>query len=62
MLVFHYCHNADKFRIQLEEGENSAQYLNSFFSYLADELHKQPKARLEDALSRIEEETQEAEV
>ena len=49
-------------KIQPEEGGDSAQYLNSFFSCLAAELHEPIKARLENALNRIEEETQEAEV
>ena len=61
------CHIADKFKIPLKEDAvgDSAQYLNSFFSSLVDklqELHEQAKANLEAALSRIEEETQEAEV
>lgn len=58
------CLTTGEFGKRISEGADvdSSQDLEDFFRELADKQHEHAKARLEDALKRIEEVTQEAEV
>lgn len=63
IIILYDCYSADEGSMDVDFAQDqNPKDVASFFNILAQKQHERAKARLEDALTRIEEMKQEAEV